>query len=97
MRASARSTMAPVILLSATLAGRAAAQTTYPSVKLTGRLQEQFYFFDNSDYAPAVGTESNFFIRRARLEAKGQIAENVSLFIQPSSEGGRRRRHHHLH
>jgi len=89
MRASARGTVAGLVVLSAGLAGKASGQTTYPSIKLTGRLQEQFYFFDNSDYAPGVGTESDFFIRRARLEAKGQIAENVSVFIQPSFEGGR--------
>ena len=89
MRASARGTVTSLVILSAGLAGSAGAQSTYPNVKLTGRLQEQFYFFDNSDYAPAVGTESNFFIRRARIEAKGQISENVSVFIQPSFEGGR--------
>jgi hypothetical protein len=65
------------------------AQQTFPNVKFNGRLQGQFYYFDNGDYAPGVGAKSNFFIRRARLEARGQISENVSLFIQPSFEGGR--------
>jgi Phosphate-selective porin O and P len=69
--------------------GTAVAQTTYPNVKLSGRLQEQFYYFDNDDYAAVVGPNSNVFTRRARVEARGQISENVSLFIQPSFEGGR--------
>jgi len=66
-----------------------AGQTTYPNVKLTGRLQEQFYFFDNEPYAATVGPQSNFFTRRARIEARGQISENVTVYIQPSFEGGR--------
>jgi hypothetical protein len=70
-------------------ASTAAAQTTYPSVKISGRLQSQFYYFGNEDYAPGVGTQSNFFLRRARIEAKAQINEYISLFIQPSFEGGR--------
>ena len=65
------------------------AQTTYPNVKVTGRLQEQFYYFDNKDYAATVGPESNFFTRRARIEARGNISENVVVYIQPSFEGGR--------
>ncbi len=65
------------------------AQTVYPNMKLTGRLQEQFYYFDNTDYAATVGPQSNFFTRRARIEARGNISENVSIYIQPSYEGGR--------
>ncbi len=65
------------------------AQTTYPNVKVQGRLQTQFFYFGNEDYAPGVGTQSNFFIRRARIEARGQINEYISLYIQPSFEGGR--------
>lgn len=68
--------------------GALAAQTTYPNVKITGRLQEQFYYLDNDAY-PAVGPNSNFFTRRARIEAKGNIAENVLVVISPSFEGGR--------
>ena len=67
----------------------AQAQTTYPNVKVTGRLQEQFYYFDNTDYAATVGPKSNFFTRRARIEARGNISENVIVYIQPSFEGGR--------
>jgi hypothetical protein len=69
--------------------GLAQAQTTYPNVKVNGRLQEQFYYFGNEDYAAAVGPQSNVFTRRARIEARGQISENVTVFIQPSFEGGR--------
>jgi hypothetical protein len=71
------------------LASTAGAQTTYPNVKLTGRLQEQFYYFDNEPYAATVGAKDNFFTRRARIEARGQISENVVVYIQPSFEGGR--------
>ena len=78
-------TLLPLLLIVAPLA----AQTTYPNVKLTGRLQEQFYYFSNEDYAATVGPQSNVFTRRARIEARGQISENVSVYIQPSFEGGR--------
>jgi hypothetical protein len=70
-------------------AGAVSAQTQYPSVRMTGRLQEQFYYFSNEDYAALVGSQSNFFTRRARIEARGQISENVTVYIQPSFEGGR--------
>jgi phosphate-selective porin O/P len=69
--------------------GIAHAQTTYPNVKLTGRLHEQFYYYDNEPYAATVGPKNNFFTRRARIEARGQISENVTVYIQPSFEGGR--------
>jgi hypothetical protein len=69
--------------------GSVSGQTTYPNVKLSGRLQEQFYYFSNEDYAVIVGPKSNFFTRRARIEARGQISENVTVYIQPSFEGGR--------
>ncbi|HEX3273653.1 MAG TPA: porin [Gemmatimonadales bacterium] len=71
------------------LAAVAQGQTTYPNVKLTGRLQEQFYYFNNDDYAATTGPNSNLFTRRARIEARGNIAENVVVYIQPSFEGGR--------
>jgi hypothetical protein len=77
------------VLLATIAVGSASAQTTYPSIRLSGRLQEQFYYFSNEDYAATVGPKSNFFTRRARIEARGQISENVALYIQPSFEGGR--------
>ncbi len=67
----------------------AAAQTTYPNVRVIGRLQEQFYYFGNEDYASTTGPQSNFFTRRARIEARGQINEYITVYIQPSFEGGR--------
>jgi hypothetical protein len=76
------------LLLGAGITGLSA-QVTYPNVRLNGRLQEQFYYFDNKDYAAVVGPQSNFFTRRARIEARGNITENVVVFIQPSFEGGR--------
>ena len=89
MTLRARSILSGVLLALPIVVGTAAAQTTYPNVKLTGRLHEQFYYFDNDDYATTVGAKSNFFTRRARIEARGQISENVTVFIQPSFEGGR--------
>src|SRR5262245_32374323 len=71
------------------LAGSVNAQTTYPNVRVTGRLQEQFYYFGNEDYAGTTGPKSNFFTRRARIEARGNINEYVTVYIQPSFEGGR--------
>ena len=89
MAERSRGTWGGIVLAILFGAGTAGAQTTYPNVKLSGRLQAQFYYFSNEDYAAAVGPESNVFIRRARIEARGQISENVSLYIQPSYEGGR--------
>ena len=89
MHALARGTLA-VTLLSLALASGASAQASYPNVKLAGRLQEQIYYFDNDVYAAVgVGPNSNIFTRRARIEARGEISENVTVFIQPSFEGGR--------
>jgi hypothetical protein len=78
-----------IVLSSVVTAGTASGQTTYPNVKLSGRLQEQFYYFGNEDYAATVGPQSNVFTRRARIEARGQISENVAVYVQPSFEGGR--------
>ena len=89
MRRSPRWTLLATTLLAVSGGSIASAQTTYPNIKMTGRLQQQFYFFDNEAYAASVGPKSNFFIRRARFEARGQIAENVAVHIQPSFEGGR--------
>ncbi len=89
MRSSARWTLGsllPALLVGTQAAG---AQTSYPDVKLSGRIQEQFYYFDNEAYAEATGPRSNVFTRRARFEAQGNISENVSFKIQPSFEGGR--------
>jgi hypothetical protein len=88
MRAMARGILSAT-LLSCGFAGQSLAQTTYPNVKLTGRLQEQSYYFDNEAYASQVGPQSNIFTRRARIEARGNISENVSVYIAPSFEGGR--------
>lgn len=77
------------VLLATLAVGSASGQTTYPNIRLSGRLQEQFYYFSNEDYAATVGGKSNFFTRRARIEARGQISENVGIYIQPSFEGGR--------
>ena len=78
-----------LLLLSVIVTVPLSAQDAYPAVEFNGRLQEQVYWFDNADYAGDVGPQSNVFTRRARIEASGQIAENVSFRIQPSFEGGR--------
>ena len=79
----------PSVVLSALVFGSTSAQTTYPNVRLSGRLQEHFYYFANEDYTATVGPQSNVFTRRARIEARGQISENVAVYVQPSFEGGR--------
>jgi hypothetical protein len=84
-----RRSLSAAALLTSIAVGSASGQTTYPNVKLSGRLQEQFYYFSNEDYSATVGPRSNFFTRRARIEAKGQISKNVAVYIQPSFEGGR--------
>jgi hypothetical protein len=89
MTPQARRVLGSVGVLASILAGLAEAQTQYPNVKVTGRLQEQFYYFDNDPYAATVGAKDNFFTRRARIEARGNISENVIVYIQPSFEGGR--------
>jgi hypothetical protein len=89
MTPQARTTLCSVLLSMTIATGSAQAQTTYPNVKLTGRLHEQFYYYDNEPYAATTGPKDNFFTRRARIEARGQISENVSVYIQPSFEGGR--------
>ncbi len=84
-----------VALFAALGAATATAQTTYPNVKMTGRLQMEFYDFNNGDNAiyqalPAAvrAPESSFLIRRARIEARGQLSENVSFVIQPNYTTG---------
>lgn len=67
-----------------------AAQATYPQIEVAGRLQEQFYYFDNSDYAGA-GPKSEFLLRRARIQVDGWLTDRVYLIIQPSFEDGSRR------
>lgn len=65
-------------------------QPAFPDVRVAGRLQVQGYALDNAAYAgDDVGPESNFFIRRARIEVQGRIAERVSFVLQPSFENGR--------
>ena len=89
MRSTARRVLGGLAVAMTAGLGTAHAQTTYPNVKVTGRLQEQFYWFGNEDYAASAGPESNVFTRRARIEARGNISENVTVYIQPSFEGGR--------
>jgi hypothetical protein len=70
-------------------AGGAAAQTTYPNVKFGGLLQTEFYDYNNSgntlynSLGAATLPEDEFFIRRARIVARGNISESVSFLIEP--------------
>jgi Phosphate-selective porin O and P len=89
MRSLERRFLGVTTLVLAAWSSTAQAQTTYPNVKVTGRLQEQFYWFDNDAYAATTGPNDNIFTRRARIEARGNISENVIVYIQPSFEGGR--------
>ena len=82
--AALRSTVLAVLL--ALIAIPAVGQTSYPNVKVSGRLHTQAYYFDNKDYSPV---QSDMFLRRARIEAKGGITDRISYFIQPSFEGGK--------
>ena len=95
MRSTLLRSASGLALLTLLAAGAAAAQTTYPNVKLAGRLQVEYYNFNNSDNAlyatlpTAVrAPESSFLIRRARIEVKGNITENVSFVISPNYTTG---------
>jgi hypothetical protein len=65
-----------------------AAQQAYPAIRVTGSMQVQGYYYDRTSFAPDSGL-SDFFLRRARIEAEGEINEYVKVKIQPSYEGGR--------
>ena len=58
-------------------------------------MQLQGYSFDDDDLAGteggAAGPQSNFIVRRARIEVLGRLSERVSFFIQPSFESPRNR------
>lgn len=95
MRSTTWRSALSLAFLTLVTAGAAAAQTTYPNVKIVGRLQVEFYDFNNGDNAlyaalPAAvrAPESSFLIRRARITAKGNLSENVSFVIQPSYTTG---------
>ena len=72
----------------AVTASQGAAQVTYPNVRVGGRLQTQAYYFGNEEDTAATGSTNNFMIRRARIQASGQISETVSFIIMPSFEEG---------
>jgi len=95
MRSLMRRSALGLTLVTGLAVGTAAAQTTYPNVKMSGRLQMEFYDFDNGGNAlyaalPAAvrAPESAFLIRRARIEAKGNLAENIYFIIQPNYTTG---------
>jgi hypothetical protein len=89
MTSARLSALALAAVVLATTSAPIAAQTTFPSIRLSGRLQQQFYYFGNEDYAGTTGPKTGFYTRRARVEARGQINEYVSIYIMPSFEGGR--------
>lgn len=95
MRSTMWRSASSLAFLALLTAGAAAAQTTYPNVKMSGRLQMEFYDFNNGENAlyaalptSARAAESNFLIRRARIEAKGNLTENITFIIQPNYTTG---------
>ena len=82
----AAASLALVLLSPVALAQDSASRATFPDVEVAGRLQVQGYYFDNEDHAAGAGPQSSFFIRRARIQVNGRIAERVSFVIQPSFE-----------
>ena len=58
MRSLVRRFLGGTLLALVTGVSVAQAQTTYPNVKVTGRLQEQFYYFGNEDYAATTGSKA---------------------------------------
>ncbi len=87
MLLSRRSLHLAVLALGLTSAN-AFAQVTYPNVRVQGRLQTQYYYFDNSDFSSVVGPKDNFFVRRARIEARVAINEYISA-VHPAVLRGR--------
>ncbi|HEX5003787.1 MAG TPA: porin [Gemmatimonadales bacterium] len=82
---------ASLAVLALALPGAAAAQTSYPNVKLAGRLQVEYYDFNTTDNALGALIplpENSFLIRRARIEAKGNLTENITFVIQPNFTSG---------
>ncbi len=91
MRSTMWRSASSLALLILVTAGTAAAQTTYPNVKLAGRLQVEYYGFntgENTLGARLTTPESSFMIRRARIEAKGNLTENITFVIQPNYTTG---------
>jgi hypothetical protein len=91
MRSSMCRSAVSLALLALMTAGVASAQTSYPSVKMAGRLQVGFYSFNtdaNTLGAALPVAENAFLIRRARIEAKGNLTENISFVIQPNFTTG---------
>ena len=88
--------LSAAVLAAAALALPAAARAqdstsrpVFPQIRIGGRLHVQAYAVDNADAVAAGalnGPPSSFFIRRARIEASGRIAEHVSFVVQPSFE-----------
>ena len=72
------------VILSAVAAISAAAQETYPNFAIAGRLQTQFYLFDNHAL-PATGSPSNFFLRRVRFQVNGKFRSRIVVASDASN------------
>ena len=70
-------------------------QPKYPTFAVTGRLQAQGYYAEHEDLdggaASAAGSESNFFLRRARIQVSARLSDRLSFVVQPSFENARGR------
>lgn len=87
-----------VVLLLLTAAASfplAAQEKAYPRYEVHGRLQPQFYAFDDANVPPGsggdLGPSSNFVMRRARIEARFDLTERLFFVVQPSFENPRNR------
>ena len=100
MRTVFRWALAGSVVLLGAGTGVLHAQATYPNVKVTGRLQEQFYYFDNTDYAATVGPKEQLLHpARAHRGAGQHLGERGRVhpaLVRGRPEPVERRDHLHL-
>ena len=59
----------------------------FPTIRIKGRIQPQFYGLDNGDYRDQVGPTNQMFLRRARFQFRVYLRDDISLLLNPSFEG----------
>lgn len=62
-------------------------ENEYPSVRIQGRVQPQFYYLDNTAYSDQVGPTNQIFLRRARFRFRVKLRDDLSILLNPSFEG----------
>lgn len=62
-------------------------ENEFPSIRVQGRMQPQFYILDNKPYADEVGPTNQLFLRRARFRFRVHLQDNLSVMLNPSFEG----------